>query len=101
MSDRSADTAPSERARVEALRALDLPRGARVAEVRRRYLELARALHPDLHPGDPERVRQFQRVAAAYELLRRYHRQQGQHPAGRRPSRELDEHWWSSFGHLV
>lgn len=95
------DGVPSERSRVEALKTLGLPRGARAEEVRAAYLRLARALHPDLHPDDPEKVARFQAVAAAYELLRRYYRHL--RPAGRveRDATQYDPLWWRMFGERV
>ncbi|MCL4500261.1 MAG: J domain-containing protein [Deltaproteobacteria bacterium] len=38
-------------------------------EVRRRYRALARECHPDHHPDDPEAVKQFRRLAEAYETI--------------------------------
>ena len=92
---------PSERARVEALRVLGLPRRARLAEVREAYIRLARELHPDLNANDPNRAEQFRVVAAAYELLRRYHRHL--QPAGvlRRDGAEYDALWWRQFGEKI
>ena len=80
---------------------LGLPRRARIDEIRSAYLTLARELHPDLHPGDAERAGRFQEVAAAYELLRRYHRHL--RPAGpvRRDAAEYDPLWWKLFGEKV
>jgi molecular chaperone DnaJ len=91
--------APSERDRVEALKTLGLPRGARPHEVRARYLRLARQLHPDLNPDG---ATEFRRIAAAYELLRRHHRR----PAGQAtgPTRDgsgFDPDWWRAFGDRV
>src|SRR3712207_8265055 len=48
---------PSERARVQALSALGLPRRATAEQAREAYLRLARENHPDLHPDDSGRVR--------------------------------------------
>jgi hypothetical protein len=92
---------PSEKQRVEALAALGLPRRARIEEIRAAYLALARDLHPDRHPGDAERAARFQRVAAAYELLRRYHRHL--RPAGsvERDGQRYDPLWWKLFGEKV
>jgi hypothetical protein len=92
---------PSEKERVEALVVLGLPRRARIEEIRVAYLALARDLHPDRHPGDTARAERFRRVAAAYELLRRYHRHL--RPAGtpRRDERRYDPLWWKLFGEKV
>jgi DnaJ-domain-containing protein 1 len=91
---------PTERERVEALRTLGLPRRARADEVRTAYLALARQLHPDVNPGGTAR---FQEIAAAYELLRRYHRQPTEaiDPARRQKPPEFDERWWAAFGERV
>jgi len=92
---------PSEKARVEALAELGLPRRARIEEIRAAYLALARDLHPDRHSGDRERADRFRRVAAAYELLRRYHRHL--RPAGPLPrdGQRHDPLWWKLFGEKV
>jgi len=91
---------PSERERVEALKTLGLPRRARADEVRVAYVELARKLHPDVNPDGAERFRQ---VAAAYELLRRYHRHYVKpiDPAKREKPAAFDERWWTAFGERV
>jgi molecular chaperone DnaJ len=93
------DRVPSERERVEALKTLGLPRGARPEQVRATYLRLARKLHPDVNPGD---AGEFRRIAAAHDLLRRYHRR----PAGQAtgPTRDgsgFDPDWWRAFGDRV
>jgi DnaJ-class molecular chaperone len=91
-----------EKDRVEALKLLGLPRRARVEEIRATYVRLARELHPDLHPDDAERAATFQRVAAAYDVLRRWHRQAAVSRAG--PTRDgnaFDKDWWNAFGERV
>jgi hypothetical protein len=92
---------PSEKARVEALVALGLPRRARLPEIRARYLDLARELHPDVKPDDPAAADRFRTIAAAYDVLRRYHRHLA--PAGRieRDAKEYDPLWWKLFGEKV
>jgi molecular chaperone DnaJ len=57
-----------------AWRVLGLTPGAEVAEIKRAYRRLARAVHPDLHPGasdDERRALQtrFAEVTEAYRLL--------------------------------
>ena len=91
---------PSERDRVEALKTLGLPRRARVEEIRATYVRLARELHPDVNPDGAER---FRAVAAAYELLRRYHRHYVEpiDPARREKPAAFDERWWAAFGERV
>jgi hypothetical protein len=95
------DRPPTEKQRVEALVVLGLPRRARFEEIRQAYLALARDLHPDRHPGDAARAARFQQVAAAYEILRRYHRHL--RPAGpiRRDADQYDPLWWKLFGEKV
>jgi hypothetical protein len=92
---------PSEKERVEALAELGLPRRARIEEIRAAYLALARDLHPDRHPGDQARADRFRRVAAAYELLRRYHRHLRPAGATRRDGQRYDPLWWKLFGEKV
>jgi len=48
---------------------LGVRRGASAAEIRRAYQKLARQIHPDLNPGDPEASERFQAVCAAFEVL--------------------------------
>ena len=48
---------------------LDVRRSATTAEIRRAYQKLARQLHPDLNPGDPQAVERFQAVSSAFEVL--------------------------------
>ncbi|HEY3109167.1 MAG TPA: DnaJ domain-containing protein [Chloroflexota bacterium] len=92
---------PSEKARVEALAELGLPRRARIEEIRAAYLALARDLHPDRHPGDRQRAARFRRVAAAYELLRRYHRHLRSAGPLPRDGQRHDPLWWRLFGEKV
>jgi hypothetical protein len=56
-------------------RTLGLETGASAAEVKRAYLALARATHPDLAPASDaaQATARFQRVSAAFEALRRGH----------------------------
>ena len=46
-----------------------LQRDATRTEVRRAFRDLARQLHPDRNPADPEAARKFARVARAYDVL--------------------------------
>ena len=48
---------------------LELPPDADPRQIRAAYRRLARATHPDGHPGDPTMERRFKRVARAYEVL--------------------------------
>ncbi len=101
MNDMSHDPRVSEGLRVESLRALGLPRGARFPEIRTAYIRLAREMHPDLHSGDPTRAMQFRDISAAYEVLRRYHRWLIASPAPAVKRRDLDKRWVEAFGHLI
>jgi DnaJ-class molecular chaperone len=105
MADAAPQGVPSERERVEALRTLGLPRRARTEEVRAAYLKLARDLHPDLNPGDEAVAARFQRIATAYQLLRRHQRHVTTtptfDPAKREKPSAFDERWWSAFGDRV
>ena len=48
---------------------LGVQRGATQSEIRRAYQKLARQLHPDLNPGDPEAAQRFRAVSRAFEVL--------------------------------
>jgi len=48
---------------------LGVRKSASGAEIRRAYQKLARRLHPDLNPGDPEAAERFRAVTAAFEVL--------------------------------
>ncbi len=49
---------------------LGVERDASQDEIKRAYRRLARELHPDANPNDPEAEARFKKVAAAYEVLR-------------------------------
>jgi molecular chaperone DnaJ len=49
---------------------LGVRRSAGVAELRRAYRKLARLLHPDLNPGDPDAAARYRAVTEAFEVLR-------------------------------
>lgn len=48
---------------------LGVRRAATTAEVRRAYQKLARMLHPDLNPGDPQAAERFRDVSSAFTVL--------------------------------
>ena len=48
---------------------LGVARSASAADIRRAYRKLAKELHPDLHPDQPDLEVRFKEVTAAYELL--------------------------------
>ena len=96
----------TEGERVEALLVLGLPRAAPPALIRRRYRQLARELHPDHHPNDPERERRFRAVASAYDVLTRSGQPATNSQTG--PTQpDLDggspynRRWWDQFGDQV
>lgn len=48
---------------------LGVAKGASQADVKAAYRKLAKALHPDLHPGDKTKEAAFQTIVAAYDIL--------------------------------
>ena len=49
---------------------LGVSKTATQAEIKKAYRKLAKSLHPDLHPDDPDKQAEFQAVSAAHDLLR-------------------------------
>lgn len=49
---------------------LGLKRGAADEAVKQAFRDLAKTLHPDLNPGDPEAERRFKLITTAYEALK-------------------------------
>jgi molecular chaperone DnaJ len=49
--------------------ALGVTRSASPEEIKRAYRRLARELHPDTRPGDPEAEARFKEITVAYEVL--------------------------------
>jgi DnaJ-class molecular chaperone len=48
---------------------LGVAKGASQDDIRKAYRKLAKKLHPDLNPGNPEAANRFKDVAAAHDLL--------------------------------
>ena len=80
--------------------ALGVGADASTADISRAYRRLARALHPDSHPGDAAAADEFRAVSAAYELLAdparrtdwdRRHPRPARSP--QRPSRSAPARW--------
>lgn len=47
---------------------LGVPRDASSDTIKRRYYILARKMHPDKNPDDPQAKERFQRLAEAYQV---------------------------------
>ena len=48
---------------------LGVDRDASAADVKKAFRRLARELHPDVNPGDPEAAERFRETSEAYEAL--------------------------------
>ena len=48
---------------------LGVSKDATPAQLKKSYYQLAKELHPDKHPDDPEALKKFQEVSHAYEVL--------------------------------
>ncbi|CAN0093795.1 unnamed protein product, partial [Discosporangium mesarthrocarpum] len=55
---------------------LGVQRSATQAEIKRRYLELAKKYHPDTNRRDPTAAEKFKEASEAYELLKNSQRRQ-------------------------
>lgn len=62
---------------MRALEVLDLDPDAAFDDVRAAYRRLAKANHPDLAGDDPEAAARFQKVQAAYDVLRKAEERRG------------------------
>ena len=49
---------------------LGIARNASAADIKSAYRRLAKSLHPDLHPGEPDAEPRFQELQSAYRLLK-------------------------------
>jgi DnaJ-class molecular chaperone len=50
-------------------KALGVAKDASQAEIKKAYRKQAKALHPDLHPGDKGKEAQFRAIGAAYDII--------------------------------
>ena len=69
--ERRAPPPPAPRNKTEqALAELDLPPGATIEEIKRRYKTLAKLLHPDANGGDKEAEERLKTINLAYSTLK-------------------------------
>src|SRR5215218_9650772 len=54
---------------VDAYELLGVPRDADETQIKKAFRKLARELHPDVNPDDPDAEAKFKEVAEAYEIL--------------------------------
>lgn len=54
---------------VDPYKILGVERSAAETDIRSAYRRKAKALHPDLHPGDDAKAEEFKRVSAAWDIL--------------------------------
>jgi len=55
---------------MDAYRILGVQSGASPEEIKKRYRQLVKQYHPDLHPDDEEAARKMSEINAAYEAIR-------------------------------
>jgi len=62
---------------MRALEVLEIETDADFEEIKSAYRRLAKAVHPDVAPGDAKAAERFQAVQAAYEVLRKAEERRG------------------------
>lgn len=89
---------------IDPYKTLGVPVTATQAEIKKAYRKLAKALHPDLHPGDAAKHERFKAVSAAYDLLgdadkrRRYDAGEIDASGQARPERQYYHHYAGQNG---
>jgi hypothetical protein len=79
----SMSSGPRRRLCSDPYKVLGVPHGADQADIRRRYLELAKSTHPDVEQGDAD---MFRRISSAYETLTKPSSAEDPFPESRPPS---------------
>ena len=79
----------------ELYRRLGVASTATAEEIKKAYRKLAKQLHPDLHPDDPQAEAKFKEVNEAYEILSDPEKRQS-YDTAQRPSQSERHHKASS-----